>query len=463
MYLKKKLFTGSVNLLLLTFLNSVISFSVLIIAVNQLGLNEYGLYAGAFVILNFTQIVFKFDIKVLLAKYEYDKEEDIFNTVFTVLLILSFVVVILISVILNQVSLPELYLVFQRPILLLILLLPINILTEIPRAVLERRAELGLIARQEFFASFLNHIITLFLLIVYPSYLSLVIGYTSYCIIIFIVSWYSSHLVPRISIDKYYLKVISQYCRHVFFQNILFQSKRLVNPFVVGYFFGSSGVGIISFAEKIVQSLNFYRNSLHRFTNSSVSQLEIKNDNQLINFLKKGTFLQILPIGLILLLGSGLVYVVSLFTQSEEWVWLNYLYPFLASGFLFYILLTIPIIMMQMYFKISDLTWFYLIYNVAFIIINIILLELFGLIGYGIAELLTIPFYYLIIRSLQKNIGPFITNEMIALLICIIIALHWYYIGLFAFISLISLALIPVLKKQYLATWNQVTNDNIAP
>ncbi len=97
-----------------------------------------------------------------------------------------------------------------------------------------------------------------------------------------------------------------------------------------------------------------------------------------------------------------------------------------------------------------------MIHSLVFVALCIPLIYFYGLLGYGLAILGTVPVYYFIIQSIRKQSGNLLTDDIIISMICVCIALHWYYISYLALISLMGIALIPTLWSSYKDLWSEV-------
>lgn len=454
--MKAKLLKGFTQLLSKSVVASAVGFITLLVVIQVIGVDEYGKYAGAFSILLFLELLLKFEIKLVLVKQDFESNPGVFHTAFTLLLGISGLMVAFMWLFLKM--LPESlnpYQEFTAPFLLLSLVLSVSVLAEIPRAVLERKMKFKLISKQELASALLQHATCLVLVFMHESLAALIVSWYVYNGAIFLLSWRASGYTPAINIDRKELPALLYHSRHLFSQNMLSQGKRLVNPLIVGYFVGPQGVGIVSFAEKIVQGLSFFKNALHRVAISMLGVLK-DDDDRLLKSVKEATLLQMLPLGGIMLVGSVAIYIVSIWTGDDLWHWMNRLYPFLAVGFFFFVILTIPTTALQMHKGLKDVTVFWIIFNLIFFLTAFVSVKTFGVIGYGIAELAAVPAYFILFRSLRRQIGEVLTNEMIILMVCIPITLMWYYIGFLSLFSLPVLFLLPDMLKGYRKIWQDI-------
>ena len=454
--MRAKLLKGFSQLLSKSVVASAIGFLVLLLVIQIIGVDEYGKYAGAFSVILFLELLLKFEVKLVLVKAEAKKEQGLFSTAFSLLLGISLLAVAVLWGLLSVVpdSLNP-YSEFTEALLLLAFVLPVSVLTEIPRAILERNMRFKLISNQELGSALIQHGTSLLLVFFLESYVALVVSWYVYNITILLLSMSAIGYTPRFGLDRKEVEGLFHHSRHIFFQNLMSHGKKLANPLIVGYFLGSSGVGIVSFAEKIVQGLSFYKNALQRVTVSTIGSLG-EDKEKLMKYMKEGTLLQMLPLAFLLLGGSVIVYLISIWAAQDLWIWMNKLYPFLAVGFFFYILLTIPKTMLQMHGGLKYVTHFWLVFDLIFFVSAFFGVKYFGVIGYGIAEIMTMPAYFILFRSVRKTTGEILTNDIIILMICVPILLMWYYIGYLSLFALPAVLLIPKLTRTYKKIWKEI-------
>lgn len=447
--MKSKLIKGFTHLTSLSALSSGIGFISVIVIISIIGINEYGKFSGAFAFFLFFELLVKQEIKLVLVKYDYNLKSTLYHSALSLLLVVSIcLVVVFIGFTLLIPETINPYNEFTFPLLTLLFILPVSVITEIPRADLERRMKFELISRQEFTAGLLQHTVGISLAVYLESYVALIIGWFVYNISISFFSWSTSDVLFQIEIKKKHINSILKHSKHIFFQNILFETRRLVNPLVVGYLIGADGVGLISFTEKMVYGLSFFKNSLRRVTISMLGSLTDKKQ-RIQSSVKQATLLQLLPLGAILLVASIILYVLAYLSNDLFWTNISSLYPFLAIGFFYSVILVVPITALQMNEGYKQVTLYLIIFNFLFIACSIIGVRYIGIIGYGLVEIVVIPAYYILFRSTESKLGDVLSDTIIILMICITIALMWSYIGWVALISIIILFLVPELLKEY--------------
>ncbi|SMO96705.1 lipopolysaccharide biosynthesis protein [Gracilimonas mengyeensis] len=457
--MRATLVKGFSHLLSKSVIASAVGFLSTLLVIYLIGVEEYGKFAGAFAVVLFLELLLKFEIKLVLLKADPEEEPSLYHTSFSLLMGISLVAILVVGLLLFFVpNSANPYKAFSFPLLVLIGTLPLAVVTEIPRAVLERKMRFPLISNQELGAALLQHTTTLLLIFIYESYLILVASWYVYVVSIAAFSFVASGYVPKLKISRESLTKLKNHSRHIFIQNLSVQAKKLANPVLVGYFAGAGGVGVVSFAEKIVQGFSFYKNAVQRVAASAAGAAE-GNEARLRKLIIEGTLVQIVPIGIILLLGSVAVFGVSLWSGDDLWIWMNELYPFLATGFFYYILLTIPVIHLQMYDGLKDVTFFWMAFNVLFFLTAFFAIREWGIIGYGVAELAALPFYLLVFKSLKKRFGVMLSNDIVVVMLSIPIALFWYHIGYWSLFSLPMVFLFPELLKKYKQMWKDGWRD----
>lgn len=351
--------------------------------------------------------------------------------------------------------LPAIILSYEPALLVMLLCLPITVTSEISRSALEYQSRFKTITMDEFTANLIQYSIVLLWTFYFEDWKGLLYGWLCYQFVLTGLTWVRSGL--QVSF-RYHKKEWTDLYHHGYAlssQNLVQQAKRLVNPIIIGYFAGTQGVGVVSFAQKIVQGLSFYREALYRVSASMIGKLK-PNDPEIGRLMEKGIFLQMLPLGLLLLMAGIGVYSIKVFTNDPLWGWVNALFPFLATGYFYYTIFTIPILFLQMNDFHATVFSFLLVKVSFFAVCSFMLIQTIGIIGYGIAELISIPLYFIIYRKVKNRGISVLSNKTQILIICIPIALFWYYIDCLALFALPAVFLLPEMLKRYRRIWKEV-------
>lgn len=281
---------------------AVSGFITTMLVIRWIGIEQYGYFAGAFAVVMFTELVLKSEIKSFLVRHDRITFKKCYDTVFSVLLFLSIMVLILFFLVK---SLLTLYVDLQSEYLTVFIslscLLPLALTVEVPRATLEREMKMDVIARQETFSSISQQVVTLMLAIIFKNYWALVCGWITYNVFISVLSWRSAAYRPAMSLDSEILQGMKYHYRHVVTQSILSESHKLVNPLLVGTFWNPVSVGAIAFTEKIVFGFTFLVNTFKRVFNGALSDTETVNRRDYLALVSEYSFI------LTLLLASALL------------------------------------------------------------------------------------------------------------------------------------------------------------
>lgn len=439
--------------------NAVIAFGSVFYVIYVAGEGGYGIYAGALGIFNFTDLVLKSEIRLHLLRYSSDQNKSQFDSAFTVLLLFSISVEIFVLITLCLLSpFPELIESYRPAFLILFALLPITVTSEVPRSIIESRSQFKKIAIDEFVSNLVQYIVVISWTFYIGDWKGLLYGWVGYQLVLTFYTWYRSKYIPALKYNKAEWKLLINHSYELSSQNLVKYFQYLINPLIVGYYSGTGGVGIISFAEKIVQGLSFFRNILYRISASIIAKLD-PNKKEFSRFIERGVFLQILPLAILLLSASVFIYLISIWSNEPLWVWVNLLYPFLAVGYFFSTIFTIPILSLQMNNRNREVLRFLMFKTLLVIIFSLVLVKQIGILGYGIAEFLSILVFYFIYRKLSSTKLEVFNSNTQVLMICIPIALMWPYVGWLSSISFLIVPLLPKLITDYKQLFQSIRNS----
>ncbi len=357
-----------------------------LLAVKWIGLYEYGIFIGAFSVILFFERLLKSEIKSYLVKFDVHLHQSKFDAVYSFLVKANFLAMTIIVFIGVLIRFTDSYKLYSSPLLLLSVSVPLAVLTEIPRAILERELRFKLIGDQELLASMLQHVLTIIVILIYRSFLGLIIGWLAYNLMIFVLSWYKVSYKPVLRLGVNTNKDLHIHYRHMGLQVVLSESYKLINPFIIGGWVGPAGVGTIGLIEKLIFGLNFIGNVFKRVFNGLLNDLQEKAE-QKINAL--GDFE--LYFALII---SSLLFILGLFYKNFYWViddslYINNLFGLIAGSYIIVQLSELYQLPLVLDKKYEIITKQQVIYISCLLLSSLLFINMFGLIGYGYAVLLS--------------------------------------------------------------------------
>lgn len=256
-------------------LNAILAFGSIWYVIFVTGSAAYGVYAGALGIYNFIDLLVRSEIRNHLLKFNPDEDRNIYSSAFTALGMVSVVVSAFgLLILLLPDLLPAIILSYEPALLVMILCLPVTVTSEIPRSALEYQSRFKTIALDEFTSNIIQYSIVLLWTFYLEDWKGLLYGWLCYQLVLTGLTWARSGLHVSFRYQKEEWTKLYHHGYALSSQNLVQRAKGLVNPFIVGYFLGTQGVGIVSFAEKIVQGLSFFREALYRVSASTIGKLK---------------------------------------------------------------------------------------------------------------------------------------------------------------------------------------------
>ena len=282
--------------------------------------------------------------------------------------------------------------------------LPLSLLTTVPIARLERNLEFGHIALIEVASQIIYYLVAIPLALNGWRAWSLAIAFTLQVAFLCIQFHITSTCLPHVSWNRGIIKNILRYALAYSAATWVWQARVLVNPLIVGSVLGLEAVGFASLSIKIVEVLSFVRSATLRISLAALGHL--RNDkSKVITAVTEGMELQVLSSGLVYILFSliGGKLIVSFF--GLPWLAAFDLFPFIAVGYLTNCVFSLQSSALSVYGKNAEVTLFSIVHVLIFSSSAYVFTNLFGLIGYGYAELAAITSYVVIAWCFRRQVG----------------------------------------------------------
>jgi O-antigen/teichoic acid export membrane protein len=183
---------------------------------------------------------------------------------------------------------------------------------------------------------------------------------------------------------------------------IAFQLKDLTGLLLTPII-GVENVGYISFANKIIDNINVFRDTTRRLSLSIFSKL-INDKNKITLWLIQGMLVQILIVG-ITLLGLQLTLPIFISIMGQKWNQSSHIISYLTFSTLFMSMTTIPTAILYNMGITKYSSFSFYTQNFLLLISSTILCNFLGVQGYCYAVLLQIPSTLIIFRGIYIHIG----------------------------------------------------------
>jgi len=221
------------------------------------------------------------------------------------------------------------------------------------------------------------------------------------------------------------------------------QLRNLVNPIVVGAAFGPSAVGIVALTLRLVTAVGAVREIIRRLSLPGMRRL-IGDEAQLRGFAENARDAQTFLVGLPLLAFSFALPSLEEWGIGRSWHGVTRLYPLLATAYLvgtFSVLPVCALVILQQRKLIVANSAAQLL---ALVAVAVVLTPRFGIMGYGVAEIVAALASLIAVAGARRLIGPLSATLPILASAAIVTGFAWLYIGP---VALLPLALLPLSRR----------------
>ena len=380
---------------------SVLGFFIL---ARIVGPAEYGRYTTAFAINAFVAGTAQTGIGVFLIRSRRDPDNHVFDVAATFLVVAGCVAMLIEIFVIPRAG-TLIGLGQAMPILVaLACALPINLLTVPVQARFERRLDYARIAIIQLISQMSFYLVALPLAATGHGAWSLAVGLIFQQILECAAYHIMAHWLPRPAWDWHALKDMLGYSAGFSAASLLWAARGLVNPLIVGALLGVEAVAFVALAIRIVDMLNFVKNATWQLSIAVLSRIQ-EQPEKLLRALNDGMVLQVLALGPPLLVFLVIGRPIVALALGQRWLPVFDLYPFVAASMLANTLFSMHAFLLYMFRR----NWAAASCNA----INVgvlaaaawVLLPRYGIVGYGYAELFTVPTSVFVDLLIRRQLG----------------------------------------------------------
>jgi O-antigen/teichoic acid export membrane protein len=404
MSLRAKVISGGFYLAIRQGLGMVISLGGILLLTRLIGPEKYGLYAATFGIFWYLQTVCQLGIEIYLVRHEGEDHPQLYHQAFTLLSLLGVVgagLSLLIIPLLQQwTRLPG----FSDVAQIVFLGLPLVLISQVPAARLERNLDYRRFAVIELAGQAVFYLIALLLAFrgwgVWAPVTAWYVQQIQSIGLLFWVSKYRPCLFWDLSLVKQMLSYSLGFSTSIW----IWYARSLVNPLLVGRLAGAEAVGYVAIAIRLVDVLGFVKAATWRLAIATLSKLQ-SDRPRLLNAVTEGMGLQTLALGPMLVGFAWVAPWIMPLMFGQQWLPVIAVFPFIAMGNLTNALFNLHSSALYVLKKNWEVAIFHLVHMVLFVGAAAWLIPQFGLVGYGLAELVALLSYGVIHRELVKAVG----------------------------------------------------------
>lgn len=442
MSLRDQILRGGTYLALRQGIGMLIGLIGVVLLTRSIGPGAYGIYAGALGVYTFLYILSKWGTEVYLIRYEGEIQAQDYHQAFSLLLILG-----LAGAAMASLAAPLLghwmNLEGFGPVAAVMFAgLPVNLLSVVPLAQLERELDYRKVAWVELSVQVTFYLVALPLAYSGAGSWAPVGGWWAQQLIALGLLYLLTSYRPRLHWETPRVRAMVGYGLGYSASTWAWQLRLLVNPLVVGRYAGAEVVGYVALAIRLVEVLSFAKSVGYRLSISALARFQQDRD-RLASALTEGMQLQVLSLGFPLL-AFGLLgpWIVPL-SFGHRWLPILEVYPFIALGYLANSIFSLHSSALYVLRRNWEVTVFHLVHITLFAGTAFLLVPRLGAIGYGWAEVLALAGYAVIHFYVVRAIGSPGYRLAVAWGTAFILAFFWRELGLVTGLGFVGVALWP--------------------
>ncbi|MBX5445310.1 oligosaccharide flippase family protein [Sphaerobacter sp.] len=395
MSLREQVLKGGVYLALREGFGLIVSLGGVLLLTRLIGPAHYGLYTGSVAIVVFVGQIGRMGIDVCLIRSQESPDASTYHQAFTLLLLsgvgLALGGILLVPLLAGWAINPH----FVDPLRVLLGTLPLSQMIAPATARLERDLNYRAVAIMDLMGQIVYYLVALPLAVLGAGVWAAVAGYWCLQIIVCIYAYTVSRYRPRLVWSRSRAQALLGYGLGYSGSQWLWQLRSLVNPLIVGRFLGPAGVGYVSLAVRFAEVLSFFRNVSWRLSIAALAKVQTDHA-RLRAALEEAMALQVLAVGPLLGAFSLLAHPVIPLLFGARWSPALRVYPAVAVGALFGALFNIQSSTLYVLRRNAAVAWFHVAHVVVLAASAWFFVPRFGLMGYGLAEIVAVTTYALL-------------------------------------------------------------------
>lgn len=369
-----------------------------------IGPDQYGLFAGSFFIVMFCTALATAGLDLFLNRLSGDVEPDWYHQIYSCLLVSSVAVT---ALGIGLASLAGDFVNDDRivaPLQVLMLSIPLNILWIPARSKLERAFQFRPLTISEVGADVVQYLIAIGLAVAGFGVWAAVWGFVARQGFLLVSSHILARYLPRWRWRRAMLKEIYSFGAPMCAIAVARRAGDLVITLVVGRYLGATGIGVVALAVRLIDTASFVSRATVRLSVVALGRVQ-KDLPRLKAAVEEGMTLQVLTVGPVLVGMSMGVWLVLAPLLGPQWQNVTGLVPYISVAYLVLALLTIP----QSALMVLGRRWSLAVANIVstalFFGAAFILVPRMGIVGYGLAQIISLVAQWQKTRQLRQIAG----------------------------------------------------------
>lgn len=441
--LRRAAMRGGLYLVARQAVSVVLKFVGVMVITRLLGPEGYGAYIAGLNIYLYATLLGQAGIGVYLLRHDGDIPEQVYRTAYTLLLLLSLPLTLLFEAGAHGISERISVAGFEPVIHILILALPFQLLA-VPASVrLERRLDYRGVAMLETVSQIGFYALAVPLVMAGFGPLALAAAWLLQQALSCLIAHLITRTRPSFGFDPATARAIARYSATFSAAHWIWQLRVLINPMIVGPALGAHAVGLVGMAIGVLDMLCIIKTIVWRLSVALFAK--VQHDRQRLRRAVEETMeLQTLAVGTILLGFAWTGHLIVPWLFGERWSGLMDLYPYLALGYFTNATFNMHSSALSVLCRNRDLAVFHIIHVGLFAGVAVVLVRPFGIIGYGLGELVALASYAAVHFYLVQAVGRPRYAPTAIWWLGVAIGLFWQPLGAWAFAApFIALAIPP--------------------
>jgi PST family polysaccharide transporter len=403
----------------------------LVIVTRIIGPESYGAYTAAFVSVQNLQIMVQTGVAAFLIRRAAEVSEREYRTASTFLLAVTLLLVIGIEVGADAVGVWVLVPGFSPLLRALALVMPLQSLGAIAGAQVDRALNFRQAALIELSSQVVYYVVAVPLALMGQGAWSLVFAWivqqSVSCALLHIAARY----VVSFAWDQALISRMASYSLQYSAATSLGQLRAVVKLLIVGHFLGAESVAYVGLAVRVIELLSIIRAITVRLSLAAFGRIQSEPE-RLLRAINEAMQLQTLAIGPLLLAFSWVGGAIMLMISGERWSPVIDLFPYIALSYLTNAQFNMHVSALQALNRNLPVFLYQMLYLLILAPACAVMINEFGLIGYGWAEIVALPSYLVLHFAVIRIIGPLQYRVSLVWWVGVSIGLFWHQLGYWA-------------------------------
>lgn len=398
--MRTKIIKGGVSLVLKQILSALLSLVSTLLIARILGPEKYGIVAISLGIFYFFTFIGRMGLNVYVIRQPNISKEEVeqilgfYNTVGASICLLLWLAAPVFGWWTGKTEV-SLALRFLFPVVWL------DMIGSCASSMLERELNFTKVSLVNALSEVANYMLSVTLVLIYKSYLAVILGYVLQYLVFALLAHYFSPIRWRYRWNSKTLTPALKYSFSYCSSNWILNLRSLTIPLLVSRLAGVEAAGIANVAFRVVEKLLLLRNVIRNMSISIMAKL-MGDPNAVKRALDRGMLYQALLMGFICAAFSGFASWIIPTMFGDEWLLSAKIFPLIGLSVIIGALFDLHSALLYASGHNTEVGRFHIGYVASLWIGCLCLIPPFGIWGYGVGEIITLPSYYLIHRSLVK-------------------------------------------------------------